>query len=301
VAAKPTVRPPPPPYPYRRVLLLSGASDSEAGADISSPELLQQAPTLDGKYHGAFTDAFLRLLSGQLIAGAFDYAQAREAMDAFLEHRSFAQHPQLLPTIAEDPNDLGSRSFLGMSATVVSATASQAVHDGINVQLQAVTPALRTRIAALAGIKVVEHDADLVIRANGEDVQLLGPAGDLILATSEVDPALLRRISAQTWINRVIPRSTGDLGLRADTDPGSRGNTFIQCETFAFNIRLERPAYLMLLDLAPNGQLTVLYPELASERAVLPAAQSARSRFRYAHMQAVRRLGRCAARGRRPR
>src|SRR5262245_58069188 len=104
------------------------------------------------------------------MAGAFDYAQAREAMDAFLEHRNFAQHPQLLPAVAEDPDDVGSKPFLGMSGSVVGATAPQAPHGVIAVRLEGVTAALRTRIAALAGVVVVDHDADLVIRASAQQV-----------------------------------------------------------------------------------------------------------------------------------
>ena len=77
---------------------------------------MAQSPTFDGQFHGAFTDAFLRLLKGQLLPGSFNYAQAREAMNAFLEHRNVPQHPQLLPGIAEDPQDVGSISFLGAAA-----------------------------------------------------------------------------------------------------------------------------------------------------------------------------------------
>ena len=120
-----SARPPPPPYPYEHVVLLSGASDSETGADISTTQALEQAPTLDGKYHGAFTDAFLRLLGGQLLPGTFNYSQGREAMNVFLEHRNFAQHPQLLPAIAEDPQDIGARPFLGMSTALGTSTSAQ--------------------------------------------------------------------------------------------------------------------------------------------------------------------------------
>ena len=48
--------------------------------------------------------------------------------------------------------------------------------------------------------------------------------------------------------------------MRADTDPGSRGNTYVQCESFVFEVRLKKPAYVMLLDLDSQGDLTVLYP-----------------------------------------
>ena len=40
----------------------------------------------------------------------------------------------------------------------------------------------------------------------------------------------------------------------------------MQCESFSFAVRLQKPAYLMLLDIDSQGNLTVLYPTNASER-----------------------------------
>jgi hypothetical protein len=267
-----TARPEPPPYPYQHVLLLSGASDSETGADISSAQALLQAPTLDGKFHGAFTDAFLRLLDGQLLPGAFNYAQGREALSTFLEHRNFAQHPQLLPGIAEDPQDIGSRPFLGMnlpaqpSATAAAAAGRDAT---LHLRFESASAALKTKIAGLNGVAIVEREGDMALRQHGDQVQLLGPAGDPIVSTSAGDPNLIKRIAAQAWLNRVLPAGNGSLGLRAETDPGSRGNTYVQCETFVFEVRLQKPAYVMLLDLDSEGNLTVLYPTRASERQIV--------------------------------
>jgi Caspase domain/Domain of unknown function (DUF4384) len=278
-----SARPPPPPYPYQHVVLLSGASDSETGADISSVQALQQAPTLDGKFHGAFTDAFLRLLDGQLLAGTFNYAQVRDVINTFLEHRNFAQHPQLLPAIAEDPQDVGSRPFLGMRITgstgaaapapVVSGTVTAsgaAPHDTtLHLRLETVSPLLKSKVAAMKGVAIVDRDPDMTLRQRGDQAQLLGPAGDPISSTPAADPSLIKRIAAQVWLNRVLPAGDESLGLRAETDPGSRGNTYVQCESFVFEVRLQKPAYVMLLDLDSEGNLTVLYPTRASERQVI--------------------------------
>ena len=277
-----SARPPPPPYPYQHVVLLSGASDSETGADISTAQALQQAPTLDGKYHGAFTDAFLRLLGGQLLPGTFNYSQGREAMTNFLEHRNFAQHPQLLPAIAEDPQDIGARPFLGMNtadppgpstaapvAAVPAAAASAARDTTLHLKLESISAALKAKIAALSGVAIVERDGDMSLRQHGDDAQLMGPAGDPIVSTTAGDPNLIKRIAAQAWLNRVLPAGDGSLGLRAETDPGSRGNTYVQCESFVFEVRLQKAAYVMLLDLDSEGNLTVLYPTRASEREIV--------------------------------
>ena len=266
----PSVRPPPPPYPYHHVLLLSGASDSETGADISSPQALELAPTLDGKYHGAFTDAFVRLLTGQLLPGSFNYVQARLALNDFLEHRNFAQHPQLLPAIAEDPQDVGSNPFLGMRIPLQPPVNLPVSRDGsVKIRLEAVATALRTRIAALSGVMIVDRGGDLSRQQRGSQVHLSGPAGDPIVSTSADDPNLIRRIAAQVWLNRALPSGNEALGLRAQTDPGSRGDTYVQCESFVFEVRLAKPAYVMLLDLDSEGNLTVLYPTRAAERQVV--------------------------------
>ena len=109
----------------------------------------------------------------------------------------------------------------------------------------------------------------MTLRQRGDHAQLLGPAGDPIVSTPAGDPNLIRRIAAQAWLNRVLPVGDGSLGLRAETDPGSRGNTYVQCESFVFEVRLQRAAYVMLLDLDSEGNLTVLYPTRASERQVV--------------------------------
>ncbi|MDP9010895.1 MAG: caspase family protein [Pseudomonadota bacterium] len=276
VTAPISARPQPPPYPYQHVVLLSGASDSETGADISTPQALQQAPTFDGKYHGAFSDAFLRLLKGQLLPGAFNYAQAREAMNSFLEHRNFPQHPQLLPAIAEDPQDVGSNAFLGMNSIAPPSLETDTIapspsRNVLQVRLENVSAPLRAKIAAIAGVSIVQSGGDLTLRQTGEEVQLMGPAGDPVVTTAASDPNVIKRIAAQAWLNRTLPGGTDKLGLRADTDPGSRGNTYVHCESFVFEVRLQKPAFVMLMDLDSQGDLTVLYPAGPLERRLVPS------------------------------
>ncbi|HEY2684422.1 MAG TPA: caspase family protein [Steroidobacteraceae bacterium] len=265
----------PPPYPYQHVVLLSGASDSETGADISDAAMLAQAPTIDGQYHGAFTDAFLRLLKGQLVPGSFSYAQAREAMNAFLEHRTFTQHPQLLPGIAEDPHDVGSNAFLGAAAPpgpLVSPPPPPGGRDTtVHVKLESVSASLQGKIASLVGVAITDKAPDIIVRQSGDKVTLFGPASDPIVNTTASDPLILSRLSAQAWLNRSLPLVQDKLGLRADTDPASRGNTYVQCESFVFEVRLKKAAYLMVLDLDSQGGITVLYPSNALERRIIAA------------------------------
>jgi hypothetical protein len=109
------------------------------------------------------------------------------------------------------------------------------------------------------------------VRQTGDQALLMGPAGDPVLKTTAADPSLIKRIAAQAWLKRAMPANVDAQGLRADTDPGSRGNTYVQCESFVFEVRLKKAAYVMLLDLDSQGNLTVLYPTGPLERRMIPS------------------------------
>jgi hypothetical protein len=144
---------------------------------------------------------------------------------------------------------------------------------GVRVRIESAPAALKSAIAGLSGVNLVEGEAasDLIVRQHGGQIDVAGPAGDPILSAAPSDPGITKRIAAEVWLKRALPRSSDRLGLRAETDPGSRGNTFVECESFVFEARLEKPAYVMLLDLDPQGGLTVLYPTRASERKLIPS------------------------------
>jgi len=119
----------------------------------------------------------------------------------------------------------------------------------LHLKFESVSAALKTKITGLTGIAIVEREGDLTLRQRGDQVQLLGRRGTPSSTAQAGDPNLIKRIAAQAWLNRVLPAGGGSLGLRAETDPGSRGNTYVQCESFVFEVRLQKPAYIMLLDL----------------------------------------------------
>jgi hypothetical protein len=154
---------------------------------------------------------------------------------------------------------------------VESGAGAAAAHNTLRVRLEGASAALRGKISAIQGVAVVDKDGDLVVQQSGDTVHLLGPAGDPVTTTTASDPHLLKRIAAQAWLVRTVPAAATDkLGLRADTEPASRGNTYVQCEDFVFEVKLQKPAYVMLLDLDSEGNLTVLYPASPLERRMLP-------------------------------
>ena len=115
-------------YPYRNVFFISASGEYEEAADISGP-YLQKFPTIDGKPHGAFSDAMLRVLSGKY--GNADsngdqkvsHLEAKQAIQDWMTGK-FPQTPQHLPPAEEDVQDLASRSIFGVEAipgTIIKA------------------------------------------------------------------------------------------------------------------------------------------------------------------------------------
>ena len=100
-------RPEPEPYPYRRVFYIAAASDSEPAMDIGS-DALAKLPTIDGRPHGALTDALLRALTGRLPNldanrdGAIDQGELFGGVQRFMAARAYSHTPQALPAARED-------------------------------------------------------------------------------------------------------------------------------------------------------------------------------------------------------
>jgi hypothetical protein len=152
-------------------------------------------------------------LNGKPITGDFNYAQGRQAMNDFLEHRNFAQHPQLLPALAEDPLDVGSSAFLGarlpapsgspLAAQDAAPPAAAPRDTTVHVRFETVSPALRTRIAALGGVTIVDKDGDLTLSQSGTQVQGSQPDSFYLLFPNQLDSA--NAISANQEL--ALPRS----------------------------------------------------------------------------------------------
>ena len=220
------------------------ASDSESGADLSTQRDLEIFPTLDGKFHGAFTDAVLRLMSGQLslpggaplVPGSFTYSQGREAVEAFLKGRHLAQQPQLLLAIAEDKDNVGARIFSYKACLWLSPVALNLPHEQslaapagspsstppavpetaatpvtagrrmTRVRVESVPAGLKAGIARLSGVSLVEGEAasDLIVRQNG--------------APDRMWPDL-RAIPSSPLLPRIPASSNGSARRRGSMEP----------------------------------------------------------------------------------
>lgn len=283
-------RPSPPPFPYKQVFFLAAASDNEKAADISQRNLLF-VPTLDGKPHGAFTDALLRALDQPAAAdidrdGNLSNAELFESVSRFMNQRSYGHQPQMLPPAREDSQRLAQRSVFSV-AKLAQAGASQApipVDSIVQVRLEGADDGMRQRLAGLPGVKVVEAGGEFVLRrvAGRKPAaawRLLTPNGDII--TDGDDPSvhdaadIPERLKAEVWWRKLQATAMAKrrFAPALEANPASRGGTFVEGETLVFDLKSEQAGQLLLLNLDAKGKATVLYPYLEKELQPLAAGK----------------------------
>lgn len=258
----------PQPYPYANVLMISAASDSEAAVDLSGP-IMNRWPTVDGLPHGAFTDTLLRMLDGQLGRGEQTYLKAFQNIAKHMQTEGYPHEPQFLPSMNEDTKSLATRSFLkpDNSATPLAeskpeslATDAPLKGNSVLLRVDESAKSLKKQYGSLPGVSLVEGAADLALQIKAGEVQITSSAGDLVLGTDKSDVDLTRRIAAEAWLKQLLSQSGQSFSLRLDTNPSTRGGTFVQCERFNFQAQTQRKAYVTLIDLTPRGYVRILYP-----------------------------------------
>jgi hypothetical protein len=283
----PQGRQPPLPYPYQKVIFFSASAEGEAARDIPT-RLLAKYPTFDGKPHGAYTDALLRVLDGQLFAdydgnGSVDYAEVQAAVAQFMSDRGYGHVPQKLPALHQDPNRLAQRALMKVS-TGAAPAASAAAHASLRIAATGASPALTQSLRSLGGIELVEAgspNADLRLEPSVEfpdKLALRTPSGDLIarIPRDNPDGDSLGVLMQQSWVKRI--KSIGLQHrrglLHAEIVPSHFGGNFLIGEKIAFAVSPDRQARLLALNIDALGKVSVLYPATSSELAALPSQRA---------------------------
>jgi hypothetical protein len=120
----------------------------------------------------------------------------------------------------------------------------------------------------------VNHRADLIIERKGEDILLISAAGDQIQhINSATDDQLLERIQRQVWVQNLVDLTYPEQSFNVSLNLlGPREGGYLMAgESFGVTIRLEKPAYLLLLNISPAGKINVIYPYFKKEIKKFPA------------------------------
>jgi hypothetical protein len=273
----------PEPWPYRNVTFLAAAAIGEGAVDISAADL-PRYPTLDGRPHGALTDALLRVLHGKEAVdfngdGQASLNEIYAAVSKFMSQRTYSHTPQRLPSVEEDKEGVGNRPLLsGRNLATLprqdrSPTFAIAVPDTL-------PPAARQAVAALPGVVIRSSDAEIDLRISttpsAGKLDLFTRQGDLITRLPITDTARLTgQIQQIVWAEQLdhLARQGQRNALPAEISPATLGGNFLPGDKLHFTVMPDRDAVLLLLNMDAEGKVSVLYPFNPGELAPLPGGQ----------------------------
>ena len=261
------------PYPYQNIFYISASSENEIAKDIQQ-DMLYLYPTIDGKPHGALTDSLLRVLAGQVQVdtnndGEWSQLELYTALRSLVQQR-FKQTPQALPKQGGNADNLHTRAFFvraGGGLDVETKT-SPSSNPSLRVRVVEQLSILKAHISKIDGVLITNDDPDLIITKDGNaTVVALPNMHPLCRFTSfdidQVVDRIRRHLRIQPLINLVYPRQQFNVEIELS---GSYPKSIIaEGETFGFEIRTEKPAYLLLIDVDPSGAVHVLHPFDKSE------------------------------------
>lgn len=279
-----------PPYPYRSTVFLSAADEGETAKDVKGL-MLDLWPTLDGRPHGALTDALLRVLDGRVPGdlngdGWLDLHEVHRAVSDFMARRPYQQTPQRLPPIDEDTQALAARPVLAVRG--VAGVPRLGAPQPLRVQAATLPAALRQRLGALPDVRLVEaaerDGADLVLRTLGDQVVVQDAAGDVLETMPQAGTERLlgqvRQLAAVSRLRQraqqlrrgVVPASLAVEGV----GQGFGGNLRVG-DRLALVLRPVQPGWLVAVNVGSDGRVTPLYPVDERHDEALPAGQVWRS------------------------
>lgn len=266
------------PYPYRATAFLSASGEGERAKDVPRG-MLGKMPTLDGKPHGAMTDALLRVLEGQVPGdldgdGWMTLNEVHRATSDFMAQRAYGHSPMRLPSVAEDAHGLGNRAVLNIQN--VAKRSSQQPPQPLRLRIESASPALVAAISGVPDVQIAKpgSPADIVLMIKGSQQGLISASGDLLagLPVAETGRAVAQ-IRQLAWAQhlRGLAEKYRRAALQVAVDPAEQGSNFVPGQLISFVVRPDKNATLVLLNINSEGKVGVLYPYSPAELQPLAA------------------------------
>ncbi len=249
-------------YPYQNVVYISASSRREEALDLLHP-----GETLDGRPHGALTDALLRGLSGEANTNGDKQITTRE-LYGYVKQWVSSRHrhtPQLRhsKTVSLDQLVLGSASDPGIPQLMKT-------DQPLRVGLQGNVTELRNQIAALGGVVVSEDNSDVKVGWDRGTYKLYLANGEVLGSYGDVT-SLRHRIQKQARIKKLAVLQLPSRTYNVFVDPTGSSDFLLEGDKIGFRILSEKEVYIVLLNVDPHGNINILYPCKPSEKQALAA------------------------------
>ena len=257
-------------YPYRNVVYISASSMREVALDI-----LDGRNTIDGRPHGALTDAMLRGLSGEANTNGDEKITTRE-LYRYTKQWVSSRNPHTPQLLHSETADLD-KSVLGVASNPGIPSLMQA-DQPLRVDIQALEPMhnfepyfyLRDQIAALDGVVASEDNSDVKVRRDRGVYKLYLTNGEVLGSYNDLT-SLWHRIQNQARIKKLAVLHLSNRTYNVFVEPMGSSDFWVTDDKIGFRIRSAKEAYIVLLNVDPHGNINILYPCEPSEKQALVA------------------------------
>ena len=261
--------------PYAAAFYVSAAAANETAQDIRTADLVYW-PTVDGRAHGAFTDAVLRVLLGRVRYidrdrnGVMSNGEFFEAVQSFMATCSYGHSPFRLPGKLYDQGRIADRDFLDVQrpGTIEIAEPPAA----LRVSFADTDPALAARLRRLPGITSADQDVELIVRRQAAGSSLhavFDGAGNAILLDARKDvwfqyPDEVERQLRIRGRMRQLENAAAGASRQAPVEVGfadpAMGTTVQRGDIVELKTRADADVSIFVLHVASDGQVTLQLP-----------------------------------------
>jgi len=268
-----------PPYPYRNTLYISAASRLEKALDITTESLRSGAKTIDGKPHGAMTNALLIALEGKADTdhdGKITYNELYQYVRSKVV-TEFAHTPQFL--FPPENRRIADQSVFSAKNFTVSS-ANETRDKTLRVKAENIDPDTEKKIAAVSGVKITDKDYDLLItsakkaeKAIRRNLQIYLASGALLAEVGGSDEAA-ERIRREVKNREVTDASFSGQNFNVFADIIGSHGVLTEGQSIGFDIRPQADSHILLINMDSKGNINVIYPCSQKELAPVKAGQT---------------------------
>lgn len=264
-------------WPYRNVVYYSASSANETAIDLSG-YVLTQWPTIDGKAHGALTDAVLRVMDGKetfLDAdgdGRMSYAELFASVERFMRQRQYPHTPHRQPfalSSSVDSEAVASWPVLGHRGAAQAVPVLEA-GSPVRISVEGLGPTASRALGRIDGMQVVKDSPEFHVRQGADGRYLMTTAhGEAVWQDRHGVPVGLtldQLLESLTLRSRLRALTTlarqRSAGMALDSAPGERdiGGTLRAGEPLSWAARSSVPAGVILLHVMGDGSARVWLP-----------------------------------------
>lgn len=266
------------PFPYRNVFFMSASADNEPAREISIKHIRSgKYVTLDGRPHGIFTDALLRVLTGEVSAdangdGHIAFVELHEVVARIMQKQQADHTPQRLPEPEEDREHLAYRAVFSEASMTAPASPALVRGEPLVVRIGDSLESWRDDIVRRPNLRIATDDRayDVELAKRGNDIIALSPAEDQIRKDHASNTAgwlgMLDALAEAKALDALARARRADT-LNFVIEPGRFGGTLCADQHDArFTLQPRVRTFGFIVHVDPGGKYQMLYVGPSDER-----------------------------------